>query len=170
MKKFVILDANSLIYRSFFAIKKLSTSEGFPTNAIYGFLSTLRKILNDVKPDYICIAMDAGGKTLRHETYEKYKAERPPMPDELQIQIPWIKRIISAYKIPLIEIPSFEADDIIGTIAEKGREEGFEVIIATTDKDLFQLVKDKINIYNPAKEVYLDEKGIENFFGVKPET
>lgn len=168
MEKFVILDASSLIYRSFYAIKKLSTKEGFPTNAIYGFLTTLRKIINEVKPDFICIAMDAGGKTVRHEAYEKYKAERRPMPDNLHIQIPWIKRIISAYKISFVEIPSYEADDVIGSIAEKVRTEGFEVIIATTDKDLFQIVKDGIKIYNPAKDVYLDEEGVEKFFGVKP--
>ncbi|MGQ9617878.1 MAG: DNA polymerase I [Candidatus Aminicenantia bacterium] len=168
MEKFVILDANSLIYRSFFAIKKLSTSDGFPTNAIYGFLSTLRKIINEIKPDYICIAMDAGGKTIRHQAYEKYKSERPPMPDDLQMQIPLIKKIISAYRISLIEISSYEADDVIGTLAEKGRGKGLEVVIATTDKDLFQLVRDGIKIYNPSKEAYLDEKGIEEFFGVKP--
>lgn len=168
MGKFVILDASSLIYRSFYAIKKLSTKEGFPTNAIYGFLSTLRKIINEVKPDFICIAMDAGGKTVRHEAYEKYKSERRPMPDDLQIQIPWIKRIITAYKIPFVEIPSYEADDVIGSIAEKAKMEGFEVIIATTDKDLFQIVKDGIKIYNPAKDIYLDEEGVEKFFGVKP--
>lgn len=168
MEKFVTLDGNSLIYRSFYAIKKLSTREGFPTNAIYGFLSTLRKIINEIKPEYLCVAMDAGGKTVRHETYEKYKAERRPMPEDLQIQIPWIKRIISAYKIPLIEIQSYEADDIIGSVAEKFRKQGFEIIIATTDKDLFQIVRDGIKIYNPAKDIYLDEKGIEEFFGVKP--
>ncbi len=168
MEKFVILDGNSLIYRSFYAIKKLSTREGFPTNAIYGFLSTLRKIIKEIEPEYLCVAMDAGGKTVRHEAYEKYKAERRPMPQELQIQIPWIKRIISAYKIPLIEIPSYEADDIIGSVAEKFRKQGFEIIIATTDKDLFQIVRDGIKIYNPAKDIYLDEEGIEKFFGVKP--
>lgn len=168
MERFAILDASSLIYRSFYAIKKLTTKEGFPTNAIYGFLNTLRKIINEVKPDYICVALDAGGKTVRHEAYEKYKAERRPMPDDLQIQIPWIKRIISAYGIPMIEIPAYEADDIIGSLAEKGRKEGFEVIIATTDKDLFQTVKDGIKIYNPAKGIFLDEKGVEEFFGVRP--
>lgn len=168
MERFAILDASSLIYRSFYAIKKLTTKEGFPTNAIYGFLNTLRKIINEVKPDYICVALDAGGKTVRHEAYEKYKAERRPMPDDLQIQIPWIKRIISAYGIPMIEIPAYEADDIIGSLAEKGRKEGFEVIIATTDKDLFQIVKDGIKIYNPAKGIFLDEKGVEEFFGVRP--
>lgn len=168
MERFAILDASSLIYRSFYAIKKLTTKEGFPTNAIYGFLNTLRKIINEIKPDYICVALDAGGKTVRHEAYEKYKAERRPMPDDLQIQIPWIKRIISAYGIPMIEIPAYEADDIIGSLAEKGRKEGFEVIIATTDKDLFQIVKDGIKIYNPAKGIFLDEKGVEEFFGVRP--
>ncbi len=168
MGKFVIIDGNSLIYRSFYAIKKLSTREGFPTNAIYGFLSTLRKIINEIEPEYLCVAMDAGGKTVRHETYEKYKADRRPMPDDLQIQIPWIRRILSAYRIPFIEIQGFEADDIIGSIAEKFRKQGFEIIIATTDKDLFQIVRDGIKIYNPAKDIYLDEKGIEEFFGVKP--
>ncbi len=168
MEKFVILDANSLIYRSFYAIKKLSTKEGFPTNAIYGFLNTLRKIINEIKPDYMCIAMDAGGKTVRHEAYEKYKAERKPMPYDLQIQIPWIKRIITAYKIPIIEIQNYEADDVIGSVAERFRNEELEIIIATTDKDLLQLVKNGIKIYNPAKEIYLDEKGVEEFFGVQP--
>jgi len=168
MEKFVILDASSLIYRSFYAIKNLSTKNGFPTNAIYGFLTTLRKIIKEIKPEYICIAMDPEGKTLRHETYERYKAERKPMPPELQAQIPWIKRVISAHGIKMVEIPGYEADDIIGTLAEKFSKEGFEIIIVTTDKDLFQIVKNGIKIYNPAKDLYLDEKGVEEFFGVSP--
>ncbi len=167
-KKLFLIDGSSILYRSFYAIQRLSTSKGFPTNAIYGFLNTLRKILEQEKPSHLGIVFDTGKPTLRHKAFEAYKAQRKPMPDDLQIQIPVLKKVIQALRIPLFEYENYEADDVLASLARMASERGIQTIIVTTDKDLFQLVDDKIIIYNPAKEVYLDKEKVKEFFGVEP--
>lgn len=168
-KKLFLIDGNSILYRSYFAIQRLSTSSGFPTNAIYGFLNTLRKIQEQEKPTHLGIVFDTGKPTLRHKTFEKYKAQRKPMPDDLQIQVPYLKKVIQALRIPLFEYENYEADDVLASLAHLAAQRGILTIIVTTDKDLFQLVDDKIIIYNPAKDIYLDREKVKEFFGVAPE-
>jgi DNA polymerase-1 len=172
MPRLCLIDAHSLCYRAFFAIKAgLSTSYGQPTNAVYGFVNMLNKITSDTKPDYIAICFDVAKPTFREEKYKEYKIQRQPMPDDLKAQIPLIKEIISASNINIIEKEGFEADDLIATLAYKAEKKDINVSIVTSDKDMLQLVNNRIEVYNPYKgegkhfgpaEVLAD-------FGVRPE-
>jgi DNA polymerase-1 len=150
-----IIDGSSLIYRAFHAIPATFTnSRGMPTNAVYGFVQSLRKILKDFKPGYIAIAFDVKGPSFRHVLFTEYKAERPPMPDLLSIQIPYIKRAVRAFRIPALEMSSFEADDVIATLVKKVEsDEGIRVAVITGDKDMYQLVDEKTVILD-----YLTDK------------
>ncbi len=168
-KKFYLIDGNSLIYRSYFAIKNLRNSKGFPTNAIYGFISMINKLIKENPPDYIAVAFDVSRKTFRNEIYKEYKAQRPPMPDELVKQLPYIKEFLKAYKIPILELENFEADDVIGTFSALAKEKGIKVIIVTGDKDFYQLVDDNTIIYNPSKEIFFDREKVKDYVGVYPE-
>ncbi len=168
-KYLFIIDGNSLIYRAYYAIKGLSTKKGFPTNAIYGFYVMLKKLISEKKPHYIVLAFDVSRKSFRTDIYEKYKAQRPPMPDSLSIQLPYIKRLIKALRIPVLELENYEADDIIATIASKAKENGIKVVIVSGDKDLYQLVDDMIVIYNPSKEEFFDREKTKEYLGVYPE-
>jgi DNA polymerase-1 len=163
-----LVDGNSLLYRSYYAIQRLSTSKGFPTNAIYGFINTLRKISEQEKPCYLGIVFDTGRPTIRHQVFEKYKAHRKPMPEDLIPQIPVLKKVIQAMHIPLFEYENYEADDVLGSLAKKAAAEKIPTIIVTTDKDLLQLVDECIAVFNPAKEIYLDEAKVKEVFGVAP--
>lgn len=151
-KTIYLVDGTAYIYRNFHAIKNLSTKEGIPTNAIFGFTRTLMNLLNDKKPQYLAVCFDARGKTFRHDQFDLYKANRPPMPDELACQIEGVKRVVSGFLIPWYEKQGFEADDLIGTMALKAYNKGFNVVIVTGDKDLSQLINDKISIYDPMKK------------------
>jgi DNA polymerase-1 len=168
-KTLYLIDGNSLVYRSYYAIQKLSTAGGFPTNAIYGFLIALRKLLDVAAPGYLGIVFDAPGAKIRQEVYQDYKAHRKPMPDDLVVQIPKLKEVLRAYRIPLLENPRYEADDVLGSLAIKAAAEGFETVIVTTDKDLFQLVNETTRVFNPAKEILFDEKTVRKTFGVPPD-
>ncbi len=171
-KRLFLIDGHSFCYRAFYAIRSLSTSRGEATNAIYGFVTMLRKLVNEEKPDYLAICFDRKEPTFRHERYKEYKAHRKPMPDDLIEQMPAIKELVTeAYRICLFEMPGYEADDLIGTIARRAEKEGFEVFIVTGDKDALQLVDDKIRIYNTHKEglIYDSKKVMERFEGLGPE-
>jgi DNA polymerase I len=135
-KKFFLIDGSSYIYRSFYAIKNLSNSKGMPTNAVYGFTAMLMKIMRDIKPEHLVMAFDMPAPTFRKEMFDAYKANRKEMPDELKPQIAFIKEITRTYSIPVEEKSGFEADDIIGTLAQKAEQAGFSVVIITGDKDL----------------------------------
>jgi len=167
-KKLFLIDGNSLLYRSFYAIKRLSTSKGFPTNAIYGFISVLKKLVDKEKPCYLGIVFDVKGPTIRHDTFKEYKANRKPMPEDLVIQIPMLKRIIKAMNIPYFEKKKYEADDLLGSLACRASEQNIPTVIVTTDKDLLQTVNELTTVYNPVKEAYLDENGVKDTFGVYP--
>ncbi len=167
-KRLFLIDGHSLLYRSYYAIQRLSTSQGFPTNAIYGFINTLRKIINEEKPHYLGIVFDTGKPTVRHQAYKEYKAHRRPMPDDLVPQVPVLKKVLQAMNIPVFEYPEYEADDVLGTLAVKAAKEKVPTVIVTTDKDLLQLVGECTTIYNPAKEAYLDTAKVEETFGVPP--
>lgn len=167
-KKLYLIDGNSLVYRSYYAIRFLSTSKGFPTNAVYGFISTLRKLIDREKPVYLGIVFDVKGPTIRHKAFKDYKAHRKPMPDDLAIQIPVIKKVIKALNIPCFEYENYEADDVLGSLAHQASLKKIPSVIVTTDKDLFQLVDKQTSVYNPAKEIHLDEKKVKEQFGASP--
>jgi DNA polymerase-1 len=164
-----LIDGHSYFYRAFHAIKNLSNSKGIPTNAIFGFTNMLFKLLREKKPDAIAIVLDSPVPTERHRIYEEYKSQRPEMPDDLKSQIPHMKKIVEAFRIPSFEMPGYEADDILGTIAKKAAASGVDVFILSGDKDMMQLVSDRIKIYDPMKEVLIDEEAVIVKFGVPPE-
>jgi DNA polymerase I len=164
-----LIDGNSYIYRAYYAIKELSNSKGLPTNAIYGFTTMLLKIIREKKPDGIVVSFDSPVPTERHRIYEEYKAHRPEAPRDLIEQFPHIRRIVSALNIPIFELPGYEADDILGTLAKKASGEGMDVFIVTSDKDMLQIVDDKVKIYDPVKDRVLDEQYVREKYGIGPE-
>ncbi|GBD98358.1 DNA polymerase I [bacterium BMS3Abin07] len=167
--KIFLIDGNSYIYRAFYAIRDLSTSKGEPTNAVFGFTNMLLKIMRDMKPEGILIAMDSREPTKRHDAYEHYKAQRPETPETLIQQIPVIKRIINALRIPILEMPGYEADDILATAARKlSVDPENEIYIVAADKDMLQVVNDRIKVYDPAKDIIIDADYVKNRFGVYP--
>ncbi|HKF44445.1 MAG TPA: DNA polymerase I [Thermoanaerobaculia bacterium] len=167
-KKLYLVDAMSNIHRAYHAIARLSTSAGKPTNAIYGFVTMLRKMLREHTPDLLAIAWDGPQKTIRHEVYSEYKANRVPMAPDLASQIGDVREVMDAYKIPVLELPGYEADDVIGTLSRKAADKGYDVVIVTADKDMLQLVSPDIRVYHTGREKFIDEPGVEEFFGVKP--
>ncbi|MBI5643897.1 MAG: DNA polymerase I [Deltaproteobacteria bacterium] len=169
VKTVFIIDGSSVIYRAFHAIPPtLTNSKGLPTNAIYGFLQSLRKILTDFKPGYIGIAFDVKGPSFRHELFTGYKAERKPMPDLLSIQIPYIKRVVEAFNIPVLEKQSFEADDIIATVVKKLEGMGARIALITGDKDMYQLVDENTYILDYLTGKEFGPAEVVEKFGVGP--
>lgn len=166
-KRLFLIDGNSLLYRSYYAIRQLSTAQGFPTNAIFGFVSALRKIIGQEKPDYLGVVFDVKGPTVRHEAYKEYKAHRKPMPDDLVVQFPVLKEVLHALRIPTAEFGKYEADDVLATLARRAGEKNIRTVIVTTDKDLLQVIDGSTDVWNPAKEVTIDEKGVQDIFGVR---
>ncbi|MCK5512276.1 MAG: DNA polymerase I, partial [Thermodesulfovibrionia bacterium] len=168
MPTLYLIDGNSYIYRAFYAIKRLSTSKGFPTNAILGFTNMVLKVLREKEPDYFAVVFDSPVPTERHRTYEAYKAHRPPMPDDLRLQIGPIKEIINAFRIPNVEIEGYEADDVLCTIAKKVERKGIEVYIITADKDINQILGPQIKTYDTMRDKITVEDDIVERFGVEP--
>jgi DNA polymerase-1 len=164
-----LIDGSNNVYRSYFAIRGLTNSDGLATNAVYGFTTTLKKLLKDHNPDYIAVAFDIGSAKTRHEAYADYKKDRRPMPDDLAVQLPFVNEVLDGFHIPVIGIEDWEADDLIGTLACTARDRGYDVVIATSDKDFFQLVGDGIRLYHTGREVLYDAKGVEETFGLPPE-
>jgi DNA polymerase-1 len=165
-KRLFLVDGNSLLYRSYYAIRHLTTSQGFPTNAIFGFISTLRKLIDRERPDYLGVVFDVKGPTVRHEAFKDYKAHRKPMPDDLVVQVPVLKEVLGALRIPTAEYAGYEADDVLATLAREAEEKKVRAVIVTTDKDLLQVVDASTVVYNPAKEMTIDEAGVREVFGV----
>ena len=164
-----MVDGMSHIYRAYHAVQGLTNAQGLPTNAVYGFTNMLRKLIGEEKPDYLGIAMDLPGPTVRHEQYEKYKATRRPMPEDLKEQLPYVARICEVLRIPLISYQKYEADDVIGTIARQAVNEGLEVVIVTIDKDMFQLVSDHVVVLDTRNGTRLDPGKVEEKFGAPPQ-
>jgi DNA polymerase-1 len=164
-----LVDGNSFIYRAFFAIRGLRDSKGRPTNAIFGFANMMMKLLRELKPDGLAICFDRPELTERHRLFVDYKAHRPGAPDELIEQIPAIRKFIEAMRIKVFELPGYEADDIIAVIADKAAKAGHKVFIITGDKDMLQLVGNGIKVYDPMKNVILDEEYVKERFGVPPQ-
>src|ERR1700686_2632819 len=164
-----IIDGSNNVYRSYFAIRGLTNSAGLATNAVYGFTQTLKKLLNDHKPDSIAVAFDIGSSKTRHEAFADYKKDRRPMPDDLSVQLPLVYEVLDGFRIPVIGIEDWEADDLIGSLACTARDRGYDVVIATSDKDFFQLVGEGVRFYHTGREVLYDAKGVEEAFGLPPE-
>ncbi|MFC1644263.1 DNA polymerase I, partial [Candidatus Omnitrophota bacterium] len=166
-----LIDGNSICYRAYYAIQELSTSKGMPTNAIYGFVNILRKLIREHEPARLAVVFDTAAPTGRHKKYEEYKVHRKPMPDDLFDQIPRIKDIITAYGIPICQLDGYEADDIIATLAERAKKKGFDVTIVTSDKDAMQLVDDKVKVLSPhtAGDKIYDAREVKGKYGVGPE-
>jgi DNA polymerase-1 len=163
-----LIDGSSYIFRAFYAIGHLSNSKGLPTNATYGFTQMLLKVLKDYRPDYLIVVFDSKAPTLRSQVYQQYKANRPAMPEGLVPQIPYIKKIMQAYRIATLEIEGYEADDVIGTLAKKLESEA-DVVIITGDKDILQLVSDRTEVYDTMKEKRFKVDQVIQRFGVPPE-
>jgi DNA polymerase-1 len=163
-----LLDISSYIYRAFHAIRGLATSQGFPTNAAFGVTNMLLKVLRERQPQYLALAFDSKAPTFRHREYPEYKAHRPPMPEELTMQLPFIQKIIRGLNLPILEKEGFEADDLISTLVRQAREEGFEVEIVSGDKDLLSLVQKGVAMWDPMKNVRYDQATIEEKYGVSP--
>jgi len=166
--KLFLIDGSSYLYRAFYAIRHLSNSKGLPTNATYGFVQMLLKVLKDHRPDYLAVIFDSKAPTFRSEVYQEYKANRPAMPESLTPQIPYVKKIVEGYRIALLERDGYEADDLIGTVARRLESEA-DVVIVTGDKDLLQLVSDRIHVYDGMKEKRFGVEEVIERFGVSPE-
>lgn len=163
-----LIDGNSYIYRAFYAIPHLSNSKGLPTNAILGFTNMLIKVIREDQPDYFAVAFDVKGPTFREEAFEGYKIHRPKTPPDLLVQIPYIKKIVQSFKIPILELPGYEADDVLGTISDRGKRD-YAVYIITGDKDAFQLISDSVFVIREHKERALyDTKKVIERYGVEP--
>ena len=149
-KRLFLIDGNAILYRSYYAIRQLVNSKGFATNAIYGFLTTLKKLNDKEGIKYLGIVFDTKAPTFRHKMYSAYKANRKPMPEDLVTQVPVLKKVLRALNTPCFEKPGFEADDILGSLAGLAEKKGIHTVIVSSDKDLFQLVNPSISIFNPA--------------------
>lgn len=169
MKKLYLVDVSSLFFRAFFAVRPLTSPSGLPTNAIYGFLSMLIKLLKDEKPEYLAFCYDRKDPSFRKEIFPEYKAHRTEMPEDLAPQIPYIKKLADLMGIPSYEVPQFEADDIIGTLTRIGREHGMEVYIVSGDKDFAQLLQPNVFLYDTMKGSKIDRNGAIEKWGVPPE-
>jgi DNA polymerase-1 len=169
MKTLLLVDGSSYLYRAFHAMPDLRNKAGEPTGAIYGVLNMLRRLHKETLADYSACVFDAKGKTFRDDVYPEYKANRPPMPDDLATQIAPIHEAIRAMGWPLLMIDGVEADDVIGTLAREAERASMNVVISTGDKDIAQLVSPQVTLVNTMTNEKLDEAGVEQKFGVKPE-
>jgi DNA polymerase-1 len=170
-KRLFLVDAMGYIFRAYFAPMERLQSGGIPTKVPYLFATMMRRLLNNKerRPDYLAVVYDHSAPTFRDKIFAAYKAQRPPMPDELSIQMPFVRRYCEAMRLPILEYPGYEADDVIGSLARQAREENLEVFIVTSDKDLMQLVGGPVRLLNPTKgDLIVDEKMVEELMGVPP--
>jgi len=168
-ERLILVDGSSFLFRAYHAIPPLTNASGEPTNAIYGVSNMLRKLIADYHSDYITVVFDAPGKTFRNELYDQYKAHRPPMPDDLRVQIAPLHNLIRAMGLPLIIESGVEADDVLGVLAQHAEQQGYDVIISTGDKDMAQLVTEHIILENTMSNSRMDIQGVIDKFGVRPE-
>ncbi len=170
--KLLLLDANGLVYRAFYALPYFTTHDGRPTNAVYGFTTMLLKVLEEERPEYVAVAFDRPGPTFRHEAFAEYKATRQKMPDDLRPQIALAKDVVEAFEIPIFEAAGFEADDVIGTIARRAEAEGIEVLIVTGDLDALQLISPLTRVMVTSRGIsettVYDGAAVQARFGIEP--
>jgi DNA polymerase-1 len=170
-KRLFLIDAMGYIFRAFYAPMpmRLRSASGVPTNVPYLFANMIRKLVKDWKPDYLGVAYDVAAPTFRDKLFADYKAQRPPMPEDLSAQLPYVRRYCEAMRLPILEYPGYEADDVIGSLARQATKKNLEVFIVTSDKDLMQLVTPHVRVLNPAKgDLVIDEKKVEEIMGVPP--
>jgi len=171
-KRLVLIDGHAILHRAYHALPPLTTRSGELVNAVYGFTTMLLRVVDELKPHYLIVAFDTPKPTFRHAEFVGYQAQRPKMEDELAGQIEKVQRIVRAMGIPVFAIEGYEADDVIGTLAKRAAKKKIEVVIATGDRDMFQLVQEGIKIYAPVKGMgetqIFDAKKIEDKMGVKP--
>ena len=170
-KPFVLVDGSSYLFRAYHALRyaEFTNSKGEPTGAVFGVLNMLYKLLDDYEPERIAVVFDAPGKTFRDDLYEDYKANRPPMPEDLRPQIEPLLEAVEAIGIPVLRVAGVEADDVIGTLATRASEAGFATVISTSDKDMAQLVNDQVTLVNTMSNTTMDADGVREKFGVSPE-
>jgi DNA polymerase-1 len=171
MPKLILIDGSAVAYRAFFAFIRnpIINSRGENMGAVFGFISSLMKIVREIKPDYIAVVFDTPAPTFRHKMHAEYKATRAKAPDELVEQFPWIDKAVEAFKIRTLRIEGYEADDIIGTLSARASRAGMETLLFSGDKDFFQLVRDDVKILHPKDFAVLDSAGVKERFGVLPE-
>ncbi len=170
MSQLYLLDGSSYIYRAYYGIKDLATAGGLPTNAVFGFTKMLMNLLQENRPEYLAVVFDRPREeTFRRQIYPEYKANREAMPEDLALQIPYIKRVLQALNIPALEAPGFEADDVIATLARRHAAEGIQVTVVTGDKDLMQIVDDRIHLLDTMKEKRSGPQDVLDRFGVPAE-
>ena len=167
-KRIYLIDGSAYIHRAYHAIRGLSNSKGLPTNAVFGFTKMLLKLIEDNAPAYLGMFFDAKGPTFRHNLFEAYKANRPPMPDDLSVQIPFIKEVVNGFNLHVVELAGFEADDLMGTVARMAEEAGCSVVMVTGDKDFMQLVTEKTTIWDPMKDKTIEKSVIRETYGLEP--
>jgi DNA polymerase-1 len=168
-KTIYLVDASSYIHRAYHAIRDLSNSKGLPTNAVFGFTKMLMKLLDEKSPEYVAVAFDVKGPTFRHEIFQDYKATRPPMPEDLAVQIPYIKEVVAGLNLKGLEMEGYEADDIIGTIAGLARDQGLNVVIVSGDKDFRQILSENTVMWDPMSEKLIDYLTLKREYGIEPE-
>ena len=173
-KKLFLVDAMNTIFRAFFApMSRLNSPQGIPTKVPYLFSNMLRKLAKEHSPDYLAVVFDTREPTFRDKLFDKYKAQRPPMPDELAVQLPYVRRMCEAMQLPILEFDGFEADDVMGALAKQGAKAGLEVFLVTGDKDMMQLVGGKVRVLRPGAgpnktDLLVDEAKVEEIMGVPP--
>src|SRR5580704_8857116 len=174
-KKLFLVDAMGFVFRAFFApMGRLNNAAGLPTKVPYLFSNMLRKIFKEWRPDYLAVVLDPSGPTFRDELFAEYKAHRPPMPDDLSVQLPYVRRLCEAMRLPMIEIPGYEADDVIGALAHQAASRDLDVYIVTSDKDMMQLVGGRVRVLRPAQagakgDLLVDAAKVQELMGVAPE-
>ena len=166
--KILLIDGTNSLYRAFFAIPPLRAPDGTPTHAAYGFVNMLIKVIREEAPDRVIVVFDARGPTFRHELYDAYKANREAQPEDLAIQFPIVRKLIDAYRIPVVSVPNFEADDVIATLVERASKDA-QIAIVSTDKDLMQLVSDRVTLLDGVKGRRYGPSEVEERFGVRPD-
>ena len=169
MTDLVLIDGSSYLYRAFHALPPLTNSQGEPTGALHGVLTMIQKLLREEQPAHVAVVFDAPGKTFRDELYAEYKANRPPMPDDLRSQVQPILDAVAAMGLPLLRVEGVEADDVIGTLCKQAVNNGLTVLVSTGDKDLAQLVNDKVTLINTMNDSRMDRDGVKAKFDVYPE-
>lgn len=169
MSKLILVDAHGYLHRAYHALPPLSTSKGEPVNAIYGFTRMLFKLLREQQPDYLAVCFDAPGVTFREKIYPAYKATRKETDENLRSQFPLARELVEKFGLARFEKEGFEADDLIATIAKKAENDGFRIVVVSSDKDLLQLVNEKINVFNEPKQTFFDVKKVKEKWGLQPE-
>jgi 5'-3' exonuclease len=164
-----LIDGSSYIFRAFYAIPPLNNAAGLPTNAIFGFTNILLRFLKQYQPEYVAVALDAGRETFRNEMFAAYKGNRPEAPALLIPQFPYFRKVLEALNLPLLELPGYEADDIIATLCDRLADKGCELVVVSSDKDLMQLVTNGVKLLDSAKDHWIGKDEVREKFGVSPE-